>query len=212
MGFLDGSERVQDVVLTPEGRRLLSLGQLEFAYFSVHDDGLHYRPTNYLSGSLGDEENSDVRPRIEDTPMLEAFPGRPIETAVDVDFVLRPAEFLFDVPAGHRFVPSLQVTPDVTGSLIMVDQGRLDGASAGAQKLVLRQSDNSLTLLLDMRDGAPQEGFLMRLYASGSDGLSEIIPELDAMNRMSYGLDLHATREESVPTAARGEQRVRVSR
>lgn len=211
MGFLDGSERIQDVVLTPEGRRLLSMGRLEFVYFSVHDDGLSYDPINYLSGSLPEEELAEVRRSIEDTPMLEAFSGRPVETAVDVDFTLRPSSFVFDLPVGHRFIPSLQVTPDVTGSLMIVDQGRVEGSSTGDLGSVQRQSDASVRMRVGLDLGGVQDGFLVRMYTSGSDGLTEIIPEIDGMNRLSYGLDVYVLPEESAARASRGEPRTRVA-
>ena len=66
MGLLDKNDRIIDLVLPSEGRRQLSLGELEFKYFSVFDDEVDYDPYVANSGSLPPAMNrvSSVEPAV----------------------------------------------------------------------------------------------------------------------------------------------------
>jgi chorismate mutase len=52
MAFLDKKERVLDIVLTQEGRKLLAQNDLDFAYYAFSDDGIDY------SGSMTTTQES----------------------------------------------------------------------------------------------------------------------------------------------------------
>lgn len=209
MGFLDGTERIQDLVLTQEGRRQLSLGELEFRYFAVFDDGVDYSPLNYRSGSFSAEELEGMRQlMIEDTPMMEVSPGRVGDGRIDEDATLLPRSFLFDRRSGHRTLPTLTVSPDVRSGSLVVGQAMLSPSLTTMQAGILRQSSDRLYFSLSMGDDPTVAGFSIKVYESGSEGLREMSPRLDYSNVRSFGLHLQGiTDEESGAPRTVGQNR-----
>lgn len=197
MGFLDSRERVQDVVLTQEGRRQLAAGTLEFRYFSVHDDELDYEPIVYSSGSFDDDGLEQyLREVIEDTPVMEAVVGKPSLSVRDVDNSLVPRSYLFDARDASGIVPVLSIAPALTSSMIEVDQASLVHAGNQVNTGVVRRAEGALHVKPSLVGGPVGEGFSVMLFMSGSDGLEEIVPSYDSLGRRSYGLHLHISIDE----------------
>lgn len=69
MAFLDKKERILDIVLTEEGRKLLAQNDLDFAYYAFSDDGIDY------SGSLNAsrQKNIKLEEYIPSENLFEAF-------------------------------------------------------------------------------------------------------------------------------------------
>lgn len=212
MGFLDPKERVQDIVLTQEGRRQLAAGTLEFRYFSVHDDELDYEPLVYASASF-DSDGLEQRFRdiIEDTPIMEAAVGKPSLYVRDIDNSVVPRSYLFDARDASGIVPTLSIAPAVTSSLIQVDQASIIDEVRQTHTGVVRRAEGSFDVKPYLVGSLSGQGFAVTLFMSGSDGLEEITPSYDSLGRRSYGLHLHISVDDE-PRPAVGLQVVRRSR
>ena len=212
MGFLDPKERVQDVVLTQEGRRQLAAGILEFRYFSVHDDEMDYGPLVYASASFDDDGLQQyLRDVIEDTPIMEAAVGKPALQVRDIDNSVVPRSYLFDARDASGIVPTLSIVPAVTSSLIRVDQASIIDEARQVNTGVVRRAEGSLDVSPTLVGFSPGQGFSVTLLMSGSDGLEEITPSYDSLGRRSYGLHLHISVDEE-PRPSVGLQVIRRSR
>ena len=63
MEFFDRKEEVLEIQLTPEGKRLFSLGQFVPKFYEFYDNDVQYEANN------GEEQNSSG-PRIKETPRM----------------------------------------------------------------------------------------------------------------------------------------------
>lgn len=212
MGFLDKKEQVLDVILTREGRRQLAAGNLNFSHFVLFDDEVEYDPYIANSGSFTDEQLEERRQAlIEDTLVFEAFTGRLINEVSDADHVMGPQHPLFDMPQGQDHLPRLSVTPDVTGSLLEVRQAVVSSAgSKGLPVGAVRQHPTVATFDLDVRDyyeDSIDRGVRVRVFASGSDGLTELFPSRDYFNEYSYGIHAKLSVDETDATVMRRAHR-----
>lgn len=174
MGYLDKQSRVIDVVLTARGRKLYSVGALDFAYFSLFDDGVDYDPVA-ATGSYSDAEREV---QIELSPVLEA-PSVP-----DVRGTVAPMEPIHHVFTGAPgFVRIPQMSSPIDGSEItlMADQ-RNEGGVYRRTGTSLAQID--VDVLGDTERGNP--GFIVRVLGSGTDGHQPLAFRYDLAGRRSY--------------------------
>lgn len=162
MGYLDKQSRVIDVVLTERGRKLYSVGRLDFAYFGLFDDCVDYDPAA-SSGSFSDEERER---QIEATPILEAPFVRDVRGTVAP---LEPIDHIFTASPGYVQIPTMVAPLDGSEVDLMADQRREDG--------VYRRTGTSLAqidldVIGEVERGNP--GFIVRVLSSGSNGLQPL--------------------------------------
>lgn len=216
-GFLDKNTRVIDFVLTGEGKYLLSRGELRFSYWIPFDDEVDYKPFVVNSGSMTDLQlSASVDSQIENGPVREATTGykRQNMSGSDETNVQRP---LFTVPQGHRVVPRIVSSNAPSGSIdLQVKQrkileivlkkdkaGKIIHQLGPFEKGVERfDSSNSSFDYGYHKDSFPRDhaydGFLVRVYRSGTEGLVEIDPRRDLLHSLSYGNELRIEVNESV--------------
>lgn len=173
MGFLDKRDRVTDFVLTERGRELYASGRLDFAYFSLLDDGLDYDP--WSTGSLSD---ADRELQVRALPMWEAPVVRDVRGATAP---LEPIRHLFSASPGYGTVPALSSPVDGSSLVLMCDQGRDADGSYRRTGTSLAQID--LSLRGEVAGENP--GFAIRVFSSGSTGLTELLPRRDLAGRRS---------------------------
>lgn len=207
-GFLDKKERVLDVCLTNTGRRLLSEGKLKFCYWSAFDDEVDYDPFIAESGSLtAAQMSSSIERMIEETPVREAVSGYRDGNRLAQDFTNVRCP-LFDRPQGQLQVPRAVFPPsgeysfktlqrrvkkifqtkDKTGHIIATNPDSIDLG-------VERFDSTSFSLRFGYEQGsipsdATPEGFFMRVFRSGSEGLREVDPRRDASGQVCFNNDL----------------------
>jgi hypothetical protein len=201
VGILDKNERIVDIVLTAEGKRQLSLGELEFKYFCLFDDEVDYDPYVAGSGSLTEVALDESRNRlIEDTFVFEAVSGVTPRDMKDRDNTACPRSRLFDMPQGLDVLPRMTYTPDLLSGTLEVRQAVI--SSDGPTQLpagVVRQSPTVFGIDFDVVDGfvdSKDAGVLVRVFSSGSEGLQEILPAKDYSGDVCYALALKAYADE----------------
>jgi len=206
-GFLDKNTRIVDVVLTNNGKRLLSQNKLNFCYWVPFDDELDYDPFISGSASLSQEQlSSSVYLSIETTPIREAVSGYKIGNMLSTDKtnVNRP---MFTMAQGQTQLPQAQF-PDDSSRTIETKQRKvsivyneetdidnfsvnLDSKDGGVERF------DSTDFKLDLsysKDSFPPDfqpdGFLVTILRSGSEGYYEVDSKRDMNNDLSYGSDL----------------------
>lgn len=211
-GFLDKRARVVDMILTARGRDLLSRGDLSFFYWSAFDDEVDYDPFIHNSGSLDELSYEDRRRElIEGTPVREALPGYRSGNSRAEDHT-NALRVIFDMPQGQTLLPSMSASVDTEITLESKQRKMV-------QTRVVRDSSNNVIV----RDGPYElgfekydaqevgfdysyvpgsfpeekktEGFLLRVYESGSEGLREIQAKRDSQNRIAFNSDLEVRAE-----------------
>lgn len=209
-GFLDKNTRVVDMHLTMEGKRLLSTGQLRFSYFALFDDEVDYDPYIALSASMTPAQISGTRDdMIENSLVREAVSGYRMSNRSGSDFtnVQRP---IFTMKQGARYLPRMSGSLAPTGSITLqalqqkyqdvytrTDQygrvieqlGPIDQGYNRFQAQV-RQMAYDLTPSDVALDPAHQDGILIRMFKSGTEGLVEVKARPNAANRLTYSNDL----------------------
>ncbi len=170
MAFLDRQSRVVDFILTEHGRKLYALGQLDFEFFSLLDDGIDYDP--WATGSLSDAAREA---QVEATPSWEAPFVRDVRGATAP---LEPTSHLFAASQGFTYLPFMSAPLDGSSSSLMCDQRR-DGDAYRRTGTSVAQID--LGLRGQPENGNP--GFIIRVFKSGSSGLSLIEPRTDLSGR-----------------------------
>lgn len=173
MGYLDKQSRVIDIVLTERGRRLYAVGQLDFAFFGLFDDGLDYDP--YYSGTLTDHEREE---QIESTPMLEAPFIREVRGA---SAPMEPRSHLFTAAPGYDSIPQMASPIDATEVDLAADQRRRDGMYV---RTGTSQAQIEMSVVGDTEQGNP--GFIVRVFSSGSNGLQALDLRKDLNGRRSF--------------------------
>ncbi len=209
-GFLDKNTRVVDMHLTMEGKRLLSLGQLRFSYFALFDDEVDYDPFISQSGAMTPTQITGTRDDlIENTLVREAVSGyrNANRSGSDGTNVNRP---LFTMKQGARYLPRMSGTLAPTGSITLQafqqkyqdSYTRVDSAGRVIEQIgpidqgynrfraQVRQIAYDLSPSDVALDPAHQDGILIRVFKSGSEGLQELKPRPNAANRLTYSNDL----------------------
>jgi hypothetical protein len=208
VGFLDKKSRIIDMVLTGQGKELLSRGELRFVYWSAFDDEIDYDPfiANSSSLSVSDLESAKLE-QIENSLVREATTGyRTVDSnADDRTNVQRP---IFDMPQGQDFLPqvtasfiSSSITLEasqrkVTQVAIVQDQRGQNISTIGPYDLGYERINGSeFTIDLQFVPGSypkdfKPEGFLVTVYHSGSDGLRKVTGKIDSNFDVTFGNDL----------------------
>lgn len=172
MGYLDKQSRVIDFILTERGRQLFAIGQLDFAYFSLFDDGIDYDP--YYSGTLTDAAREE---QIEATAMLEVpF----IKNTRSFISPLEPQSHIFTAAANYDNIPSMNIVS--TGS-IELSCNQFKNPSG----MYSRMNSNIAAINLSVNgDAEPGKHiFLVEVFSSGSNGLSLLELKRDIRGKIS---------------------------
>lgn len=208
-GFLDKNNRIMDVVLTGEGKYLLSKGELRFVYWVPFDNEVDYDPFLTTTGSLtAIQKSASIDEQIENSPVREATTGyrRMSVSGSDTTNLREP---LFTVPQGLMVVPRMTGTDGPTGSIdIEVKQQKVselfikkDPAGNVTEQLGpyergFERFDTSVFVLgygytrAGFPLGHPLDGFLVKVYRSGADGLTEVDARRDMNNELAFNNDL----------------------
>lgn len=173
MGFLDKKTRVIDFTLTELGRELYASGKLDFAYYSFFDDGLDYDP--YYSGTLTDSERELI---VENTPMMELQHVKNNRAATSPG---EPVNHLFSAAPDYLLIPHIINTLDGSQISSSCDQVS-DGLSYNRTNSTAAQID--LALVGECEQGNP--GFVIKVFSSSSNGLTELHQKKDLSGRRSY--------------------------
>lgn len=181
MGYLDKQSRVIDVVLTERGRKLYSVGALDFSYFALFDDGVDYDPMPPF-GSYSDDEREL---QIELSPVLEAPSVPDVRGTVAA---MEPINHVFTAAPGYVQIPQMSLPLDGASVTLMADQRVEDG--------VYRRTGTSLAqidmdVIGDVERGNP--GFIVRVLSSGTDGHQPLGFRRDLLGRRSYDPFIAAT-------------------
>lgn len=195
------------MVLTNQGKSLLSQGQLRFCYWTSFDDEIDYKPYVAESGSLSaDQLVAALNQSIEDTPIREAVSGyrelgpsgsdttnvnHPMFTMGQGQTVLPrsifPADGTREIETKQRRVQRIYQGRDKTGKYVN---------SIDPQDLGIERFDSS-AFVLDFgytKDSFPPdfqpEGFHVRIFRSGSNGFTEVVPRRDMSNDLAYSNDV----------------------
>lgn len=207
-GFLDKNDRIIDMVLTNEGKRLLSNGELRFCYFALFDDEVDYRPFVANSSSLTtDQLSSSIEDQIENTLVREASTGyraynlsgsdfvnvhRPLFTIPQGQTVLSrmsaslPSSDTYHIQTKQRKIQEIHVQRDPSGNVIQT----LGPFDRGFE----RYDPSGITVDLSISDFPVdpdhRQGFLVRVYQSGTEGLFEVKDRRDMSNDICYNNDM----------------------
>lgn len=205
-GFLDKSVRIIDMVLTNQGKQLLSKGQLNFCYWTAFDDEIDYDPFIQNSASLTEEELvAEIYKNIESTPIREATTGYRVFNlrGLDNTNVHNP---IFTKPQGQTVLPRA-IFPTESGS-IQTSQRKIrkvflpawDGpnqipALDPIDLSVERFDARSFSFELQYQnDSFPPDfqpnGFSVKIFKSGSSGFSYVQPQYDLRNNVAVGNEL----------------------
>jgi hypothetical protein len=204
-GFLDNKTQVMDVVLTNYGKELFSRGKLRFVYYTFSDDDVDYNPYISTSGSMSDVALSASKvSKIEDTLVREAVVGyeRGVDkVGKDQTNIYRK---LYTIPQGQTILPEVTMNPTVSSGTLDVKQRKIQevyvkklpsGAiteklgpyDRGFEKTQKSGFDVTFTY-----EGFPvvTEGFMVKVFHSGSNGVAEVIAKRDFENDVSYMNDI----------------------
>lgn len=209
-GFLDKETRIVDMVLTGLGKRLLSQGDLSFVYWVPFDDEVDYDPYIYNSGSLTMAQMSQSQfDQVEATLVREATSGYRSMNKSGSDYtnVHRP---LFNMPQSQRVLPrmqssfgtgSVELTLEVKQRKVYDIHIRKDQFGNTIEQLgpydrgQERYESSNVILGYKYAPGSfppdfNSDGFLVRVYRSGSEGLIEVGERLDSENQIAYGPEI----------------------
>lgn len=223
-GFLDKNNRVVDMILTMEGRRLLALGQLQFVYFVPFDDEVDYDPYISQSGTMTAIQLSGTRQdMIEASLVREAVSGYRLgmnRSGSDFTNVRWPiftqkqgAQYLMrltgsDVPTGsvnlevrQQKHQEIMVKVDRNGNVVQ----QLGPFDRGYDRFASQDVKMNFTLVPS--DIAPdrqhQEGILVRVFRTGSEGLVEVQERRDSNNDLTFNNDFQVHLDQ-VPRIKKG--------
>lgn len=208
-GFLDKNTRIVDMVLTGRGRMLLSQGELNFTYWAAFDDEVDYNPFISTSGSMTVAQlSSTLDDQLNATLVHEAVSGYGIGNASGSDNtnVRRP---IFTMAHGQANVPRMRQLGGPSASfsigvkqqkiqdaLIKKDaQGRVIERLGPYDRAVVRYDPSKVSFTYgygtnDFPAEYQTEGFLIRVYTTGSGGMIEMKERRDLEDRISFNNDL----------------------
>lgn len=194
-----------DVVLTDYGKELFSRGKLRFVYYAFSDDEIDYDPYISTSGSLSSAQLSASKiVKIEDTLVREAVKG--YEQGMDRAARDRTniSRKLYTIPQGQLVLPEMTMNPTVSSGTLEVKQRKVQEVyikktstgtvteklgpyDRGFEKSQKSSFDVSFTY-----EGFPlvSEGFLVKVFHSGSNGINEVVAKRDLENDVSYMNDM----------------------
>lgn len=199
-GFLDRRDTIVDMVLTHEGMRLMSRGELRFVYYSFFDDEVDYAPYVAGSASLSAEQLSGSWvSQTEASFIREASRGR-ITPASDMRDGTAVSSRIFTTPPGLGYVPRMSVSPSSSIS-VQTKQRKYSETfttvdSAGkvvkTRGPIERGYQRYETTVVDVATAVPgtTEGFLLRVFRSSSDGLVELDGRQDENGYLAYSNDV----------------------
>lgn len=201
-GFLDRETRIEDVVLTNYGKRLLSTGDLHFCFWAPSDDEIDYDPVVCNSSSMTDVQLSEsIRASIEDTPVREAVHGyrdfnseyedftniqRVMFTKAQTQDNLPRAKFPVDadrtISTKQRKNQTLYVESNPNTKNVITEI--VDGG-------VERFDSSFFVLEFDYENGSfppdfNSNGFRLEILKSGSSGFNEMTAKRDMSNDLSF--------------------------
>jgi hypothetical protein len=209
-GLLDKNTRVVDMILTGEGRRLLSKNKLRFSYFALFDDEVDYDPYIFESGSLNDDNLSLTRRnQVEESIVSEAVCGYRLNNFDGFDFtnVHYP---MFTIPHGKMFLPRMTASDNHNDSgNIEIKQHKVQELSTklddfgnvveqiGPNDLGFERFDSStFSISAHLKpesianDLVERSGYLLRVFKETDEGFVEIKDKRDRENRVCYMNDL----------------------
>lgn len=105
MAFLDQKDRILDIVLTDEGRRLFSQNQLNFKYYAFSDEGIIY------SGSLSASQMQ--------SSSFENYVHRDLSFEADQRKEDDLKSFLYTIPQTKKVLPELRMSVSVSSSVVL---------------------------------------------------------------------------------------------
>ena len=122
-----------------------------------------------------------------------------------------PRHALFTAPLGVQELPRLRLTPDVTGSTVVVERERVQSVvvhrTADGRVLSSEQpvdvsisSVSTTALVLDAEPVGVRRaaGVRLEVFVSGSDGLTPVRPLRDLHDDLSFGLDLRLLTDDEI--------------
>jgi hypothetical protein len=210
-GFLDKNTRIIDMVLTGYGKGLLSKGDLKFVYWIPFDDEVDYDPYISMSASMESAElSSSINAQIEEALVREATTGykflnfsgsdtsnvnRPVYTMAQGQKIVPRIEHKrdngYDIGASQRKVSETFVKRDKDG-MIVEREGPFD---RGYERFEATAADIDLSYTADsFPSDFMQEGFFVRVFSSGSDGLVEVRHKRDSNNEVAFSNDLRLSK------------------
>lgn len=197
------------MVLTGYGKDLLSKGELRFVYWVPFDDEVDYDPPIMNSASLTSVAlTGSIFDQVEATLVEEAKTGyaKLNKSGSDHTNVFRP---LFTMAHGQRILPRMTASDGPTGSVnlevkqqkftevhVKKDQfGNTIEQLGPFDRTISRYEASNKTFAYKYAPGSfpsdyQPEGFLVRVYRSGTEGLVEIDERLDERNDIAFNNDL----------------------
>lgn len=207
-GFLDKNDRIIDMVLTGYGRSLLARGGLKFVSWVPMDDEVDYSPFVSNSGSLTDIQlSASINEQIEACPIREATTGYRTLNKRCVDST-NGDDVVFTIAQGQTHVPRLMTSSIPSSIDVNIDQRKIseiqthkDSSGKTVETIgpidrgFQRSNSTSTDVSTLFEAGSfPAEhqlaGFLVRVFISGSDGLTEVDPKIDTQGRVVYNGEL----------------------
>lgn len=205
-GFLEKENTVIDMILTSEGKSLLSKGKLRFVYFSLFDDEVDYDPYISNSGTLSAEALSgSVAEQIEASLVREAVSGYKAgfnKIGHDMTNVRSP---MFTVKQGSLSIPRLSSSDDPNVVIsVKAEQRKTQVAQQSVSSFGsnlkdigyfrFAKSDEDVSFFHTSNEVIPSgknsEGIVVRVYRSGSGGYTELDENRDTANNLVFGGDL----------------------
>lgn len=210
-GFLDKNNRVVDMILTMEGKRLLARGELQFVYFCLFDDEVDYDPYVSQSGSMTAVQLSGTKQElIEASLVREATSGYRMGMNMSGSDFTNVHQPLFSMKQGSQYLPRLTASEAPQGPVtleirqqkhqeiytkvdqhgnVIQQQGPFD---RGYDRF--EPQDIRFNLQLWPLDVAPdkqhQNGMLIRVFRTGSEGIVEVKDRRDTNNDLAFNNDL----------------------
>jgi hypothetical protein len=197
-GFLDAKERIIDMVLTGEGKYLLSRGELNFVYWAAFDDEVDYDPYISNSASLSAAQiSSSIAVLIEDTPLREVTTGytRFNKSGSDNTNVNRP---LYKMPQGQSVLPTFFTHGEATSSLSARQYIKYENEGTISNIKISDTSKSTLQFGYTKDSFPPEyqyEGILLRVYRSGSEGWIELGQQFDSNSNICFGKEIKVQSE-----------------
>ena len=210
-GFLDKNTRVMDVILTQEGKKLLSQGKLHFVYYSFFDDEVDYDPILMDSGSMSMSElTSSKIDAIVEVPIMESMSGLiDGKNSVCLDMT-NVKDVMFTVPQGQKIVPEFALDPTILSASIDVKQrkvvdvySKVTRAGVVIEKIEYdrgyerfdESTENIITKIDDFLDRSVIDGCEVTVYLSGSPsfashGFIEVNNKIDLDGNVAYDDEL----------------------
>jgi hypothetical protein len=201
-GFLDRETRVEDIVLTNYGKRLLSTGDLHFCFWAPSDDEIDYDPVVCNSSSISEVQLSEsIKTCIEDTPIREAVHGYRDFNGKHEDFT-NIQSTMFTKAQAQDNLPRAKFPID-TDRVVSIKQRKNQVVYIESNSITrnvitetvdtgVERFDSSFFVLeFDYENGSfpadfNSKGFRLEILKSGSSGFNELTAKRDMSNDLSF--------------------------